>query len=170
MAEVRGDYRMSHMTPTKLAQSFVAVGAFWLVMTYRVASTLSRMRVPVIPSLLMTVAQVIWGAELSHRARIGPGLAIAHAPGIVIGAEVVAGKHLFVLQGVTIASGARIGDDVVICANAVIAGPVCIGDRVEIGAGCVVGNDVPADYFVRVPAAVLKPALRPTRFRRLPSD
>jgi serine O-acetyltransferase len=91
------------------------------------------------------------GAEIHPAATIGPGLALAHSVGIVVGHEVVAGASLVLNQGVTIGhrqariSGGQptLGDRVRVGAGAKILGPIVIGDDVTIGANSVVLADVP---------------------------
>ncbi len=89
------------------------------------------------------------GAEIHPAARIGPGFAIIHTVGIVIGHEVQAGDNLVVYQGVTLGHTGkgdgqpRIGDNVRIGAGAKVLGPVTIGDGAWIGANAVVLGDVP---------------------------
>ena len=91
------------------------------------------------------------GAEIHPAALLGPGFAIIHSVGIVIGHEVVAGKNLVVYQGVTLGHTGtgpgqpRIGDNVRIGAGAKVLGPVHIGDGAWIGANAVVLADVPAE-------------------------
>ncbi|MGA2837663.1 MAG: serine O-acetyltransferase [Acidimicrobiales bacterium] len=90
------------------------------------------------------------GAEIHPAARLGPGFAIIHTVGIVIGHEVVAGDNLVVYQGVTLGHTGtgqgqpRIGDNVRIGAGAKVLGPVTIGDGAWIGANAVVLADVPS--------------------------
>ena len=90
------------------------------------------------------------GAEIHPAARLGPGLAIIHTVGIVVGHEVVAGANLVLYQGVTLGhSGSgtgqpRIGDNVRIGAGAKVLGPVTIGDGARVGVNAVVLGDVPA--------------------------
>jgi serine O-acetyltransferase len=90
------------------------------------------------------------GAEIHPGASIGPGFAIIHTVGIVIGHEVEAGDNLVVYQGVTLGHTGkgdgqpRIGNNVRIGAGAKVLGPVTVGDGAWIGANTVVLADVPA--------------------------
>ncbi len=90
------------------------------------------------------------GAEIHPAARIGPGLAIIHSVGIVVGHEVVAGRDLVLHQGVTLGHTGtgpgqpRLGDGVRIGAGAVVLGPVTIGDGAWVAANATVLADVPA--------------------------
>jgi serine O-acetyltransferase len=90
------------------------------------------------------------GAELHPAARIGPGFAIVHSVGIVVGHEVAAGAELVLHQGVTIGhrGGSHegqpvLGNNVRVGAGAKILGPIEVGDDVVIGANAVVLGDVP---------------------------
>src|SRR4051812_46838093 len=42
------------------------------------------------------------GCEIHPAAHIGPGLNLAHSAGVVVGHEVVAGRDLLLMQGVTL--------------------------------------------------------------------
>ena len=93
--------------------------------------------------------------EIHPAADIGPGLALGHGVGIVIGHAVVAGRDLALLQGVTIGHGRdpsagqpRLGNRVLIGAGAVLLGGIVVGDNVKIGANSVVLADVPAGTTV----------------------
>jgi serine O-acetyltransferase len=90
------------------------------------------------------------GAEIHPGATIGPGFAMKHSVGIVVGDGVVAGRDLVLYQGVTLGDSAavsgqpRLGDRVLVGAGANVLGPVHIGDGARIGAGAIVLADVPA--------------------------
>jgi len=94
-------------------------------------------------------------AEISHDARIGPGMLLMHRHGILIGPAVI-GENCVIFQNVTIgqrvAAGdhgvPRIGDNVWIGPGAVISGAITIGDGVTISAGTVLCRDVPSGCLV----------------------
>jgi serine O-acetyltransferase len=94
------------------------------------------------------------GVEIHPGADIGPGLALKHSVGIVVGKDVVAGRDLVIHQGVTIGhSGAadgqpRLGQAVRIGAGASVLGAIEVGDGVRVGAGALVLADVPAGTTV----------------------
>ncbi|WP_128927850.1 serine O-acetyltransferase [Bradyrhizobium guangxiense] len=84
-------------------------------------------------------------------ASIGAAVYLDHATGIVIGANVVIGDEVTILQNVSIgrsnelpARSPRIGRGVFIGAGATVMGDIRIGDFAKIGAGTVVTSDVPA--------------------------
>lgn len=81
---------------------------------------------------------------------IGLSVYLDHATGIVIGANVVIGDEVTILQNVSIGRSSelptrspRIGRGVYIGAGASILGDISIGDLAKIGAGTVVTSDVP---------------------------
>jgi serine O-acetyltransferase len=94
------------------------------------------------------------GSEIHPAARLGPGFALIHTVGIVVGHEVVAGRNLVLYQGVTLGHTGQgegqptIGDDVRIGAGAKVLGPVHIGEGAWIGANAVVLADVPPGVTV----------------------
>ena len=103
---------------------------------------------------LQTRAIRIGGAEIHPAADLGPGFALIHTVGVVVGHEVVAGRNLVLYHGVTLGHTGtgdgqpRIGDDVRVGAGAKVLGPVKVGDRAWIGANAVVLADVPADAVI----------------------
>jgi serine O-acetyltransferase len=83
-------------------------------------------------------------------AKIGSSVYLDHATGIVIGANVVIGDDVTILQNVSIgrrgelpARSPRIGRGVFIGAGATILGDIRIGDFAKVGAASVVTSDVP---------------------------
>ena len=61
------------------------------IVCHRVAHTLDRCHVPILPRLLMTIVRWITGTEIHPRATIGRGLFIDHGMGVVIGETAVIG-------------------------------------------------------------------------------
>ena len=114
------------------------------------------------------MVQVLWGIELSRRARIGPGLYIAHAGGLVVAAHTVIGTDCNLSHDVTIGlSGVGencgvpvIGDDVYIAPGAKVFGKIRVGNNVKIGANAVIHRDVPSNAI-----AVLDPGFQIVSFK-----
>lgn len=139
-----------------------------IVVLFRLAQAASVQRsglkLFVLPVVVLYKLLVEWlfTVDLPVRTRVGPGLTLDHAYGIVIHPDAVIGSHCRLIQGVTIGQrnirgeAPTIGDDVQFGANAVALGAIHIGDGARIGAGAVVVHDVPAGATaVGVPARVL---------------
>jgi serine O-acetyltransferase len=106
----------------------------------------------------------VFGVDIHPAARIGKGIFIDHATGLVIGETSVVGDDVSMLQEVTLGgSGNETGDrhpkvsnGVLIGAGAKILGNVRIGEGAKIGAGSVVLKDVPDHTTVAgVPAEIV---------------
>jgi serine O-acetyltransferase len=101
--------------------------------------------------LFQNEASNLLQVSIHPAAHIGSSVYLDHATGIVIGAHVVIGDEVIVLQNVSIGRrgelptrSPRIGRGVYIGAGATILGDISIGDFAKIGAGTVVTSDVPA--------------------------
>ncbi|CAO2166213.1 unnamed protein product [Urochloa humidicola] len=125
---------------------------FLAVQAHRVAHALwaAQGRRALALALQSRVAEV-FSVDVHPAARIGKGVLLDHATGVVIGETAVVGDNVSILHHVTLggtgkAVGDRhpkIGDGVLIGAGATILGNVRIGDGAKIGAGSVVLIDVP---------------------------
>ncbi len=101
--------------------------------------------------LFQNEASNVLQVSIHPTAAIGSAVYLDHATGIVIGANVVIGDAVTILQNVSIGRSGelpvrspRIGRGVYIGAGASILGDISIGDFARIGAGTVVTSDVPA--------------------------
>ncbi|MDD3228844.1 MAG: serine acetyltransferase [Oscillospiraceae bacterium] len=91
---------------------------------------------------------------------IGPGLSLAHYPGIIINRGVRIGKNCRIHQGVTIGAtngspdAPIIGDNCFIGCGAVILGKITIADNVAIGANSVLTKSItePSTTWAGAPA------------------
>ncbi len=110
--------------------------------------------------LLQSLSSDSLQVSIHPSASIGTSVFLDHATGIIVGAYVVIGDEVTILQDVTIGRkqalpgrAPRIGRGVLLSAGVTILGDVSIGDFAKIGAGSVVENDVPAGCTaVGVPA------------------
>jgi serine O-acetyltransferase len=102
--------------------------------------------------------------DIHPAARIGCGILLDHATGVVIGETAVVGNDVSLMQAVTLGgtgkeSGDRhpkVGSGVLIGAGAEVLGNIRIGDGAKISAGSVVLADVPPHTTVAgVPAKVV---------------
>jgi serine O-acetyltransferase len=101
--------------------------------------------------LFQNEASNVLQVSIHPAAQIGLSVYLDHATGIVIGANVVIGDEVTILQNVSIGRrgelptrSPRIGRGVYIGAGATILGDISIGDFAKVGAGTVVTVDVPA--------------------------
>lgn len=109
------------------------------------------------------ISQVL-SVDIHPAARIGRGILMDHATGIVIGETAVVGDNVSLLHEVTLGgTGKESGDrhpkvrgGVLIGAGAKLLGNIEIGEGAKIGAGSVVLEDVPAHHtVVGVPARIV---------------
>jgi len=119
---------------------------------------------------LQSRASEVFGVDIHPAARIGRGVFVDHATGLVIGETAVVGDDVSMLQGVTLGgTGKDRGDrhpkvrnGVLIGAGAKILGNITVGTCAKVGAGSVVLRDVPPYSTVAgVPAHVVARRGRP---------
>jgi serine O-acetyltransferase len=101
------------------------------------------------------------GVDIHPAAKIGSGIMMDHATGIVIGETATVGNNVSIMQSVTLGGTGKengdrhpkVGNGVLISAGAKILGNIKIGDGAKIGAGSVVLHDVePHTTVAGVPA------------------
>lgn len=116
---------------------------------------------------LQSQASRIFAVDIHPAARIGIGIMIDHATGIVIGETASVGDNTSLLHGVTLGGSGKetgdrhpkIGANVMIGAGAKVLGNITVGNCSRIAAGSVVLKDVPPNTTVAgVPAKVVGPA------------
>lgn len=105
-----------------------------------------------------------FGVDIHPAARMGRGIMLDHATGLVIGETAVVGNNVSILQSVTLGGTGKdegdrhpkIGDGVLISAGAKILGNIHVGEGAKVGAGSVVLEDVPEHTTVAgVPAKIV---------------
>ena len=92
-----------------------------------------------------------FSVDIHPAAKIGDGIMMDHATGVVIGETCVIGNNVSIMQSVTLGGTGKdegdrhpkVGDGVLISAGAKILGNITIGEGAKIGAGSVVLKDVP---------------------------
>jgi len=146
----------------------------WAIWGYRVAHALWRARLKLAARCVSQLTRILTGVDIHPAARIGPGLFIDHATGVVIGETAEVGADVTLYHGVTLggtslAVGKRhpnLGDRVVVGAGAKVLGPITVGEGSRIGANAVVVKPVPPDsVVVGVPGEIVE-----RRDRHLASD
>lgn len=123
---------------------------------YRVARFLDRLKIPLIPRLVSSLARVFTGIEIHPKAKIGKNFFIDHGFGVVIGETAVIGNNVTIYQGVTLGGrslikGKRhptIEDDVMISVDAKVLGAITIGKGAKIGPGAIVVENLGAGKIV----------------------
>ena len=146
-----------------LYEVLVIDSGFQALMLHRIAHTLRRWRIPILPGLLRRLGVALCGVDILPQARIGAGCVLSHGLGTVIGGTSVIGEDCTILQGVTLGearfeetANPRVGDRVILGAGATLLGDITIGDDVMVAAGAVVLEDVPAGTVVGgIPARVI---------------
>lgn len=108
--------------------------------------------------LLASANHAITGADVSPEARFGPGLAMRHPSGVVVGRGVIVGANCTLLQHTTLGEKdlgrrgpgryPRLGDRVTVGAGALVLGSCTVGSGATIGANSVVVTDVAAETTV----------------------
>lgn len=140
----------SILRPFLLFKGFLALEA------YRVAHWLWKNGRQMFALRIQSHISEVFGVDVHPAARIGHGVFIDHATGVVIGETAQVGNGVVMLHGVTLGGTAKesgdrhpkVGNDVLIGAGAQILGNIRIGDRSKIGAGSTVISDVPVDTTV----------------------
>jgi len=143
---------------------FLYFKGFHALQTQRVAHWLwHRGREP-LALFFQNRMSVEFGVDIHPAARMGRGIMLDHATGLVIGETAVVGNNVSILQSVTLGGTGKdegdrhpkIGDGVLISAGAKILGNIRVGEGAKVGAGSVVLEDVPPHTTVAgVPAKVV---------------
>jgi len=116
---------------------------------------------------LQSRSSVVFGVDIHPAARLGAGVMMVHATGVVIGETAVVEDDVSILHGVTLGgTGHEHGDrhpkirrGVMLGAGAKVLGNIDVGEGACIAAGSVVLKPVPARVTVAgVPAQVVGPA------------
>jgi len=131
---------------------------------HRLAHTLFRWHIPVLPRFISHISRFLTGIEVHPGAKIGEGLFIDHGMGVVIGETSEIGDNVTLYQGVTLGGTSHqrakrhptLGNNVVVGVGAQLIGDITIGDNTKVGAGSVVVNSVPDNAtVVGVPGRVV---------------
>ncbi|CAK9174505.1 unnamed protein product [Ilex paraguariensis] len=161
------------------SQCLLNYKGFLALQAHRVAHKLwVQNRKPIAFALHSRVSDV-FSVDIHPAARIGKGVLLDHATGLVIGETAVVGNNVSILHHVTLggtgkAGGDRhpkIGDGVLIGAGATILGNVRIGEGAKIGSGTVVLIEVPPwTTAVGNPARLVGGKEQPTVHEDVPGE
>src|ERR1700749_1032962 len=133
-------------------QPFLFFKGFLSLQTQRVANSLWHQGRETLALYLQSRMSELFQVDIHPATRIGRGVFIDHATGIVIGETAVIGDDVSMLQGVTLGgTGAeradrhpKVGKGVLLGAGAKVLGNIEIGDYAKIASGSVVLKPVPA--------------------------
>ncbi|MFT4613370.1 MAG: serine O-acetyltransferase [Bacteroidia bacterium] len=135
----------------ELCIPFLYFKGFHALQTYRIANCLWQSGRQPLALFFQNRMSVEFGVDIHPAAKLGQGIMLDHATGVVIGETAVVGNNVSILQSVTLGGTGKdegdrhpkIGDGVLISAGAKILGNITVGEGAKIGAGSVVLEDVP---------------------------
>lgn len=149
---------------TRLIEPMLYFKGFHAIQTYRLAHWLWNRGRTDFALYLQSVASEVFQTDIHPAARMGRGLFLDHATGLVVGMTAVVEDDVSLLQEVTLGgTGKESGDrhpkirrGVLVGAGAKILGNIEVGMCARVAAGSVVLKDVPAKTTVAgVPARVV---------------
>ncbi|MHA1517662.1 MAG: serine O-acetyltransferase [Alphaproteobacteria bacterium] len=150
----------------RLIEPLLYFKGFHALQTYRVGHRLWNAGRKDFALYLQSLVSRFLQLDIHPAAKIGRGIMIDHATGIVIGETAVVGDNCSLLHGVTLGGSGnedgdrhpKIGRGVMIGASATILGNITVGDCARIAAGSVVLKDVsPRRTMAGVPARDIGP-------------
>ena len=143
---------------------FLYYKGFHALQAHRVAHWLWNQRREPLALFFQNRVSTEFGVDIHPAARLGQGIMLDHATGLVIGETARVGNKVSILQSVTLGGTGKedgdrhpkIGDGVLISAGAKILGNITVGTGAKVGAGSVVLEPVEAHTTVAgVPARVV---------------
>lgn len=149
---------------------------FLALQTYRAAHWMINNDRRGMALYLQNRASEVFQADIHPSAKIGEGIFIDHATGVVIGETAVVGNDVSMLHGVTLGGSGKeggdrhpkIGNGVLISVGAKVLGNIRVGDCAKIGGGSVVLTDIPAyTTAVGVPAKIVGKVSSPEPSRQM---
>jgi len=152
---------------TRYLDPFLYFKGFHALVTYCFAHELWRQGRRDFALYLQSQCSRMFAVDIHPGARLGKGLMLDHATGVVIGETATVGDNCSLLHAVTLGgsgkvSGDRhpkIGSGVLIGAGAKVLGNIHVGNCSRIAAGSVVLQDVPPHVTVAgIPARIVGPA------------
>ncbi|MDH3689971.1 MAG: serine O-acetyltransferase [Gammaproteobacteria bacterium] len=165
--QIRGDLRaVRERDPAcdRFSTPLLYFKGFHALQSYRVAHWLWNQSRRELALFMQNRISEVFAVDIHPAARIGTGIMIDHATGVVIGETAVVGDNVSMLHEVTLGGTGKdtgdrhpkIGCGVLLGAGAKILGNVVIGRCSKVGAGSVVLHDVPPNSTVAgVPAEII---------------
>lgn len=149
---------------TRFIEPVLYFKGFHAIQTHRLAHWLWNNGRKDFALYLQSRSSNMFQTDINPAARVGKGLFLDHATGLVVGSTAVIGENVSILQGVTLGGTGKetgdrhpkIGDGVLIGAGAKVLGNIEVGSCSRIAAGSVVLKPVPRCTTVAgVPARVV---------------
>jgi serine O-acetyltransferase len=134
---------------------------FQALQGYRIAHWLWQQERSGMALFLQSRISEVFQVDIHPAARIGKGILVDHATGIVIGETCVLDDNISIMQGVTLGGTGKetgdrhpkIGSGVLLSTGAIVLGNVVIGEGARVAAGSVVLRDVePHSTVAGIPA------------------
>lgn len=160
----------SYLDPVLYFKGFLALQA------YRAAHWLIGQSRRGIALYIQNRVSEVFQADIHPAAKIGKGVFIDHATGVVIGETAIVGDDVSMLHSVTLGGSGKedgdrhpkIGNGVLISVGAKVLGNIRVGECAKIGGGSVVLTDVPAyTTAVGVPAKIVGKVSTPDPSRQM---
>ncbi|MEM7663674.1 MAG: serine O-acetyltransferase [Pseudomonadota bacterium] len=145
----------------QMLQPFLFFKGFAALQSHRIAHWLWGQGRATLAFHFQSRVSELFQVDIHPATRIGSGVMLDHATGIVIGETAVIGDDCSILQGVTLGGTGKevgdrhpkIGNGVLISVGAKVLGNIKVGDKAKIAAGSVVLKDVePLCTVAGVPA------------------
>lgn len=132
--------------------------------SYRVAHALWKRNRKVLALALQSRISEFFGVDIHPAARIGEGILLDHATGVVIGETAVVGNRVSMMHGVTLGGTGKevgdrhpkVGDGALLGACVTVLGNIRIGEGAMIASGSLLLKDVPPHSMMAgTPARVI---------------
>lgn len=149
---------------TRFIEPLLYFKGYHALQTHRLAHALYRHQRRDLAFYLQSRSSEIFQTDINPEARIGRGIFLDHATGLVVGQTAVIEDDVSILQGVTLGGTGKVNGDrhpkirrgVLIGAGAKILGNIEVGQCARVAAGSVVLKDVPKNVTVAgVPAKIV---------------
>lgn len=132
---------------------FLNFKGFLACQAQRVAHKLWSQGRIVMALLIQSRVSEVFTVDIHPGAKLGHGVVLDHATGIVIGETTVIGDNVTILHNVTLGGTGKVngdrhpkvGNGVLIGAGTKVLGSIRVGDKAKIGAGSVVLKEVPPE-------------------------
>ncbi|KAJ9568185.1 hypothetical protein OSB04_004151 [Centaurea solstitialis] len=157
---------------------FLHFKGFLACQAHRVAHKLWSQNRKILALLIQNRVSEVLALDIHPGAKIGSGILLDHATGVVVGETAVIGDNVSILHNVTLGGTGKvggdrhpkIGDGVLIGAGTCVLGNVRIGAGAKIGAGSVVLKDLPPrTTAVGNPAKLIGGKDNPVKLDKIPS-